>query len=158
MGAWGCYDSLQLALGWSASTCSSAWRPATTAAAAPESDSSPADMVGPIQSTPREDVPSALRDRFHSDHPEPLVDVSEIQGVVPADVIPALEDPGFEPAAEVGWLAPVEPVLALEINGDARAYPLRIMTWHELVNGTVGGVPSKIRSIIGGIGLRLAPI
>ena len=105
---------------------------------------SSADMVGPIQSTPREDVPSALRDRFHSDHPEPLVDVSEIQGVVPADAIPALEDPGFEPAAEVGWLAPVEPVLALEINGDARAYPLRIMTWHELVNGTVGGVPVTV--------------
>ena len=118
--------------------------PATAAAAAPESDSSFADMAGPIQSTPREDVPSALRDRFHSDHPEPLVDVSEIQGVVPADAIPALEDPGFEPAAEVGWLAAVEPVLALEINGDARAYPLRIMTWHELVNGTVGGVPVTV--------------
>ena len=118
--------------------------PPTVAAAAPESDSSSADMVGPIQSTPREDVPSALHDRFHSDHPEPLVDVSEIQGVVPADAIPALEDPGFEPAAEVSWLAPVEPVLALEINGDARAYPLRIMTWHELVNGTVGGVPVTV--------------
>ena len=47
----------------------------TAAAAAPESDSPSADMVGPIQSTPREDVPSALRDRFHSGHPEPLVDV-----------------------------------------------------------------------------------
>ncbi|MDE0515956.1 MAG: DUF3179 domain-containing protein, partial [Acidimicrobiaceae bacterium] len=33
---------------------------------------------------------------------------------------------------------------ALEINGDARAYPLRIMTWHELVNGTVGGVPVTV--------------
>ena len=35
-------------------------------------------------------------------------------------------------------------MLALEINGDARAYPLRIMTWHELVNGTVGGVPVTV--------------
>ena len=119
--------------------------PATTvAAAAPESDSSSADMAGPIQSTPREDVPSALLDPFHSDHPEPLVDVSEIRRVVRPDAIPALEDPGFEPAAEVGWLAAVEPVLALELNGDARAYPLRIMTWHELVNGTVGGVPVTV--------------
>ena len=42
------------------------------------------------------------------------------------------------------WLAGVEPVLALEVNGDARAYPLRIMTWHELVNGTVGGVPVTV--------------
>ena len=118
--------------------------PATTAAAAPESDSSSADMVGPIQSTPREDVPSALRDPVHSDHPEPLVDVSEIQRVVRPDAIPALEDPAFESAAGVDWLPLVEPVLALEINGDARAYPLRIMTWHELVNGTVGGVPVTV--------------
>ena len=102
------------------------------------------ETTGPIQSTPREDVPSALRDPFGSGHPEPLVDLDEIRGVVPPDAIPALEDPAFEPAAEVGWLAGVEPVLALEINGDARAYPLRIMTWHELVNGTVGGVPVTV--------------
>ena len=121
----------------------SAAGPATTAAV-PESDSSSADVAGPIQSTPREDVPSALRDPFHSDHPEPLVDLSQIQGVVPPDAIPALEDPAFEPAAEVDWLPVLEPVLALEIDGDARAYPLRIMTWHELVNGTVGGVPVTV--------------
>ncbi|MCY4068893.1 MAG: DUF3179 domain-containing protein [Acidimicrobiaceae bacterium] len=98
----------------------------------------------PIQSTMREDVPSALRERFHPDHPEPMIDPGEIRGVVPSDSIPSLEDPDFEPVAEVDWLAAVEPVLALEINGDARAYPLRIMTWHELVNGTVGGVPVTV--------------
>ena len=63
---------------------------------------------------------------------------------MPPDAIPALEDPTFEPAADVEWLEAVEPVLALDINGDARAYPLRIMTWHELVNGTVGGVPVTV--------------
>ena len=103
-----------------------------------------ADQAAPIRSTGREDVPSALRDPDHSGHPEPLVDLDEIRGVVPPDAIPALDDPAFEPVAEVGWLAAVEPVLALEINGDARAYPLRIMTWHELVNGTVGGVPVTV--------------
>lgn len=108
------------------------------------SDDSPSETSGPIASTPREDVPSALRDPFGSDHPAPLVDLDEITGVVPPDAIPALEDPAFEPAGEVEWLAAVEPVLALEINGDARAYPLRIMTWHELVNGTVGGVPVTV--------------
>ncbi len=123
----------------------SAVAPDATAASAAVEDGSPAaDPAGPVQSTPREDVPSALQDPFGSDHPEPLVDLDEIRGVVPPDAIPALEDPAFEPAAEVGWLAPVEPVLALEVNGDARAYPLRIMTWHELVNGTVGGVPVTV--------------
>ena len=118
--------------------------PDTNAASAVEGGSPPADPIGPVQSTPREDVPSALRDPFGAGHPEPLVDLDEIQGIVPPDAIPALEDPAFEPAAGVAWLAPVEPVLALEINGDARAYPLRIMTWHELVNGTVGGVPVTV--------------
>ena len=46
----------------------------------------------------------------------------------------------FEPAASAG-LAPAEPVIALEIGGDARAYPLRILLWHEIVNDVVGGVP-----------------
>ena len=116
----------------------------STASAGPDSDSSSADMAGPIRSTPREDVPSARRDPLHPDHPEPLVDLSEIQPVVPPDRIPALEDPAFVAVAEVDWLAAVEPVLVLDINGDARAYPLRIMTWHELVNGTVGGVPVTV--------------
>ena len=89
-------------------------------------------------------MPSALRDPENPDHPEPLVDLSEIQGVVPPDSIPALEDPDFEPAADVDWLPDAEPVLTLDINGDARAYPLRVMTWHELVNGTVGGVPATV--------------
>ncbi len=121
--------------------------PETTAAATSiEADPSPVVIdFEPIASTPREDVPSALRDRSHPDHPEPLIDLSEIlSGGPPPDGIPPLEDPAFEPAAEVAWLPAVEPVLALEVNGDARAYPLRIMTWHELVNGSVGGVPVTV--------------
>lgn len=98
-----------------------------------------------VESTPREDVPSALRDRNNPDHPDPLVDLAEIRsGGVPPDAIPALEHPRFEPVGAVDWLEPQEPVLALEIGGDARAYPLRIMTWHELVNGTVGGAPVTV--------------
>ena len=118
----------------------------TTAAVSAATGDSSAVVIDsePIASTPREEVPSALRDPFHAEHPEPLVDLANITGVVPADSIPALEDPAFVPAAAVEWLVAVEPVLALEVNDDARAYPLRIMTWHELVNGTVGGVPVTV--------------
>jgi hypothetical protein len=38
-------------------------------------------------------------------------------------------------------MGPLEPVLSLIINGDARAYPLRLLLWHEIVNDVVGGVP-----------------
>ena len=121
--------------------------PETTAAASGTGGDSSQVVIDfePIASTPREDVPSGLRDRRNPDHPEPLIDLSEIlSGGPPPDGIPPLENPDFEAAGEVDWLPGVEPVLALEINGDARAYPLRIMTWHELVNGTVGAVPVTV--------------
>lgn len=58
------------------------------------------------------------------------------------DGIPAIDEPKFiAPAEAAEWLAPDEPVIALEIDGDARAYPLQILTLHEIVNDTVGGVP-----------------
>jgi len=38
-------------------------------------------------------------------------------------------------------VGPLEPVVAIEVNGDARAYPLQIRTWHEIVIDNVGGVP-----------------
>ena len=62
-------------------------------------------------------------------------------GVRAVDGIPALNDPAFLPAADAEYLEPHEPVFGVSINGDARAYPLRIMNWHEMANDTVGGVP-----------------
>jgi hypothetical protein len=41
-------------------------------------------------------------------------------------------------------LAPQEPVIGLQINGDARAYPLRLLIWHEIANDIVGGVPVAV--------------
>lgn len=77
--------------------------------------------------------------------PEPLVDVSEIiSGGPPPDGIPPIDEPKFEPAGEVTWLTDKEPAMVLEIDGDARAYPLQVMTWHEIVNDTVGGVPVTV--------------
>lgn len=65
-----------------------------------------------------------------------------LSGGPPRDGIPSIDAPQFisqEEAAD--WLAGNEPVISLEIAGDARAYPLQIMTWHEIANDTVGGVP-----------------
>ena len=77
--------------------------------------------------------------------PEPLVDLDEIRsGGPPPDGIPSIDDPAFVSAAEVDFLEPSEPVLALTVNGESRAYPVQIMTWHEIVNDTVGGVPVAV--------------
>src|SRR5262249_22543445 len=58
--------------------------------------------------------------------------------------IPALDQPKMIPAADAGYLNADDPVFGVEINGDARAYPLRIANWHEMVNDVVGGVPVSL--------------
>ena len=73
------------------------------------------------------------------------VEFSEIRTVIPRDNIPAIDAPKFVSVdAAAGWLEDVEPVVALDIAGDARAYPLQILTWHEIVNDEVGGVPVAV--------------
>ena len=68
-----------------------------------------------------------------------------LSGGVPRDGIPPLDDPQFESIGDAdGWLEDVQPVVALEINGEAKAYPLAILTWHEIANDEVGGVPVSV--------------
>lgn len=60
------------------------------------------------------------------------------------DSIPPVATPvyiGVDKATDIGLL---EPVLSIGINGDFRAYPLRILLWHEIVNEEIGGVPVLI--------------
>jgi hypothetical protein len=77
--------------------------------------------------------------------PAPLVDPSEIlSGGPPPDGIPPIDDPKFLDPDDVTFVADREPVLAVEVEGDARAYPLQIMMWHEIVNDEVGGTPVSV--------------
>jgi hypothetical protein len=77
--------------------------------------------------------------------PEPLVDLDEIRsGGPPPDGIPSIDDPAFLAVDGVDFLEENEPVLALDIDGDVRAYPVQILMWHEIVNDTVGGVPVAV--------------
>ena len=71
--------------------------------------------------------------------------VEEIQwGGVIVDGIPALNNPTMLLAGQADYLEPGEPVFGIALNGEARAYPLRIMDWHEMVNDVVGGVPVSL--------------
>ena len=68
-----------------------------------------------------------------------------LSGGVAPDGIPPLDDPKFESIEQAdSWLRDVHPVVALEINGQARAYPLAVLTWHEIANDTLGGVPVSV--------------
>ena len=63
-------------------------------------------------------------------------------GGPPKDGIPAIDAPAYESiAAARSWLGDRSPVIALEIDGAARAYPLAILIWHEIANDTLAGKP-----------------
>jgi Protein of unknown function (DUF3179) len=64
-----------------------------------------------------------------------------VWGGVKKDGIPALTNPKHIAAADATYLQDDELVFGIEIEGDARAYPLRILDWHEMFNDVVGGVP-----------------
>ena len=80
-----------------------------------------------------------------TDFASAAVDLGEIRdGGPPKDGIPAIDDPRFRPVAEVDDLADAEPVIGLTVSGESRAYPLRILTWHEIVNDVIAGVPVAV--------------
>lgn len=64
-----------------------------------------------------------------------------VWGGVHRDGIPSLDNPDLVPASQAGYLRDDDLVFGVEIDGDARAYPLRIMGWHEMFNDVIGGVP-----------------
>lgn len=72
------------------------------------------------------------------------LDPDDIVEVIPPDGIPAIDDPSFVPVREVDWLSERDPVIALQVGDVARAYPLQIMTWHEIVNDVVSGTPVAV--------------
>lgn len=68
-----------------------------------------------------------------------------LSGGPPRDGIPALSDPQFIRASDETKIEDREPVVTVEIDGETpRAYPIRYLTWHEIVNETVGGVPYTV--------------
>lgn len=82
----------------------------------------------------------------NTDFSRSTIDLAEIMsGGPPKDGIPALSNPSFIPAAQETRLAGREPVITYAPDGaTARAYPVRYMMWHEIVNDTVAGNPIAV--------------
>ena len=74
------------------------------------------------------------------------VPYSEIfSGGVGRDQISPIDDPQFVSASEAtAWLPDQEPIFVVSLNGETKGYPLQILTWHEIVNDTVGGEPVTV--------------
>lgn len=82
-----------------------------------------------------------------TDFTQSSVDFDDIlSGGPPKDGIPSIDDPKFADFSDprVLEMSPTEPVIGIVINGQARAYPLSVLTWHEIVNDTLAGVPITV--------------
>jgi hypothetical protein len=92
---------------------------------------------------PDDSPPAGAQGQFTTDFSKHSVPYSDIlSGGPPKDGIPAIDEPKFVTVAEAdAWLKPVEPVIYFQLGDDARAYPIQILMWHEIVNDTVEGVP-----------------
>ena len=78
-----------------------------------------------------------------SRHAVPLEEI--VSGGPPKDGIPALDEPRFISVAEADtWLSDRDPVVLVDEGDEAKAYPLQILMWHEIVNDVVGGRPLAV--------------
>ncbi len=85
------------------------------------------------------------REGWKTDFDQKSIAFDEIlSGGIGRDVIPPIDKPAFRPVSAISHIKGTEPVVGVEINGDARAYPLQMMTWHEIVNDTFGDVPVAV--------------
>ena len=66
-----------------------------------------------------------------------------VPGGPPPDGIPPIDEPKFLSPAEVQLVAQ-EPVISVELGGQSKAYPVRILMWHEIVNDRIGGEPVTV--------------
>jgi hypothetical protein len=75
-----------------------------------------------------------------------IIDLDELTSGGPSrDGIPPIDEPKLESVDQASeWLVDREPVVLFQFGDEVRAYPLRILTWHEIVNDEVGGVPVAI--------------
>jgi len=105
-------------------------------------------LLGVFLATPafaKSTPPAWEKEWPRTDFSKSSIDFEEIvSGGPPKDGIPAIDHPQFKPVAEISDLGAKEPVIALEVSGEAKAYPLRVLMWHEIANDTLGGVPITV--------------
>jgi hypothetical protein len=107
----------------------------------PAMDTTGEEDNGPVITfLPQQTPPRGAAVEFSTDFSKSVVYFDEIlSGGPPKDGIPAIDQPRFVSVDEAdSWLKPVEPVILVEVGEDARAYPIQILMWHEIINDTIG--------------------
>lgn len=81
---------------------------------------------------------------WETDFSRATIGFKEVVDVINRDDIPSIDEPQFKPVAQEDHIPDQEPVIGLALNGAARAYPLRILMWHEIVNDQIGDTPIAV--------------
>ena len=118
----------------------------TTKAAAQVTATPPAVKLVPLSGAERRLAEQWNREGWTTAFSRKTIDLHEVlSGGVTRNGIPPIRDPRFV-SLERGDRVynDLEPVIAFDLNGEARAYPLQVLTWHEIVNDEVGGEPVLI--------------
>lgn len=96
-------------------------------------------------------IPSHLQpmaERWTTDFGNSVIDLNELLVGIPVadprDRIPPIDEPNFDSVANTEWIADREPGVLIEIDDDARFYPLSVMTRHEIVNDEFADVPVAV--------------
>jgi hypothetical protein len=135
------------AIFWARHRAVPAQAPVHTATTSQASSASQTSSLGTTCSTLHQEPPPEFATvEFKTDFSKHCVHYSEIfSGGPPKDGIPAIDAPRFISVSSTNsWLKPNEPVIFLQVGSEARAYPIQILIWHEIVNDTVGGVPVAV--------------
>ncbi|MEL7514921.1 MAG: DUF3179 domain-containing protein [Pseudomonadota bacterium] len=100
-------------------------------------------IAGPLAASPEFWAREWPKTDFETTSIENWVEI--LSGGPPKDGIPAIDGPTMVNAVSEQRIAAREPVISLEIDGQVpRAYPIRYLIWHEIVNDTVAGVPVAV--------------
>ncbi len=118
--------------------------PTSTPAAGPEAAAT--RSTNPVVTESPVTPPGWAGNAWKTNYQRRTVDLKEIRsGGPPRDGIPPIDHPKFIPLSEAdAWVKDNEPVIAFAQGSEARAYPLQILVWHEIVNDVVGGMPVTI--------------
>lgn len=112
--------------------------PTSESTSTPQATSTPAPTLEPVPTTtpfPLSDTGRVTRDEL----------VARLQTAVVRDGIPAILDPHFVPPESVPpEFRDTELVMGMSLNGESKAYPIDILSHHEIVNDVVGGVPVAV--------------
>jgi len=103
------------------------------------------EKEGPLVGLGEASPPPSDAAAWETDFSMHLVPLDEFQsGGPPKDGIPAIDIPHFTAAKEVDWIEDREPVISVTVGDETRGYPLQILTWHEIANDELGGVPVAV--------------